>query len=100
SEQGLHACPVAYVKITVSESAGLGLELVKVPSRVTKIAEEFAAHVVVDADYVMAHPVVMTNRLGSNQSAAAGDKKLQFGSPGSELIRQLGQHDSIAVSDR
>ena len=56
------------------EVARLRSEARQVPGGVSRLAEEAAAHVVVDADDAPPEPIERLHRLGADEAAAASDE--------------------------
>ena len=76
TEELLDGCAIADVQADVNEVAGFGLESFEVPEGVAGGAEEFAAHVVVDADDVVTLAVKMFDGFRTDETAGASDKNL------------------------
>src|SRR6267142_1733671 len=63
---------VADIERGWSEALRYSLQALQIPQRISRWAEEHAAHVVVRADDVMALPVEIFDRFGANQAATSG----------------------------
>jgi hypothetical protein len=79
AEHLLKGRAIADIDGGVREAFAGVLEALQVPQRVTRGAEEYTAHVVVHAENFVALAVEMLDRLGANQSAAAGDQNFHLG---------------------
>ena len=74
TEQLLDGRAIADVQADVNEVAGFAFESFEVPKGIAGGPEEFAAHVVVDADDVVALEIEMFNSFRADKSTRACDK--------------------------
>jgi hypothetical protein len=74
-EDALQSISVANVRLDVAVTVDSLLEILPSRTGAPLVAEEIAAHVVVDADDVEARVAEMNRRLGSDQAACARDHR-------------------------
>src|SRR5207249_11480576 len=73
-EQRRDSLAVPDVEVVVLKVARLRPQAGEVPGRISRLAEEAAAHVVVDADDAPSEAIEGLHRFGADEAAAAGDE--------------------------